>query len=356
MTTKLIARLAPLIALMAVVIEAWVPHPLGTQRYQRPCHLQAAKRGKGLKEIAKSGGPKSPSPGGGIQGNKRVGGSVKADPKARELSAVKAAQVLKLVEEAADPESKTTIDVRAIEQLVKEAAALNQDTTGEGTGSGAAGGAQPSRSPLMLGDWQLAWCSSDDALCAVGSGLHKLPLTVMEDLFLSLRAPAQGKKSSPTPLGKPFDTVECAEILRVIGPFPNVRNTLAGQWSFPAYGYWAEADETTGSGLEFTYDTMIDGNGGTIKAPDGSDRRKVNFDVNCVGETGIVFTQKEKATLSSASSTPLILVFKRVDDLEEEFKRLRVDRPDDWDEPKENTGPSISLPKMPWSKADDNSD
>ena len=117
-----------------------------------------------------------------------------------------------------------------------------------------------------------------------------------------------------------------------------------------------EADETTGSGLEFTYDTMIDGNGGTIKAPDGSDRRKVNFDVNCVGETGIVFTQKEKATPSSASSTPLILVFKRVDDLEEEFKRLRVDRPDDWDEPKENTGPSISLPKMPWSKADDNSD
>merc|ERR1711871_1321940 len=119
------------------------------------------------------------------------------------------------------------------------------------------------------------------------------------------------------PLGKPLDTVECAEILRVIGPFPNVRNTLAGQWSFPAYGYWAEAAEMTGSGLEFTYDTMIDGNGGTIKAPDGSDRRKVNFDVNCVGETGLVFTQKEKAAPSSASSTPLILVFKRVDDLEE---------------------------------------
>ena len=98
----------------------------------------------------------------------------------------------------------------------------------------------------------------------------------MEDLFLTLREPVPTKQT----FGVAVESVECAEVLRIIGPFPNVRNTLAGQWGFPGYGQDADADAATGSGLELVYDTMIDGNGGAIKAPDGSDRRKVSQSVS----------------------------------------------------------------------------
>lgn len=45
-------------------------------------------------------------------------------------------------------------------------------------------------SSSVMGDWRLVWASSDDALSVVGSGLHKVPLTLMEDLFLSFQTPS----------------------------------------------------------------------------------------------------------------------------------------------------------------------
>lgn len=86
----------------------------------------------------------------------------------------------------------------------------------------------PSNSPDLYGDWRMVWASSDDALSAVGSGLHRVAMTRLEDIFVSL---GDG------------GTLETNEVLRVIGPFPNVRNTLTG--SVPIKEDWDPRRATT---------------------------------------------------------------------------------------------------------------
>ena len=83
---------------------------------------------------------------------------------------------------------------------------------------------------------------------------------------------------------------------------------------------------------------------------------KVKLDVTCVGSDCLVLTQPPPSGAQADYEALFTLVFKRVEDLEEEFRRLRVDRPDDWNEPKgggddggEGEGEGgFSLPKMPW--------
>jgi hypothetical protein len=150
----------------------------------------------------------------------------------------------------------------------------------------------------------------------------------MEDLFVSFR----GTKSKPL--------VETSEILRILGPFPNVRNTLSGTWT-------RSLDSSLESNtLDMTYNTMIDGNGGVITAKDGSTSRFVRIANSLLlpGAQGL----DSNSTLVLLPSDPSgsTLVFKREDDLEGAFKALRVDRPDNWKEPKEGGGL-----KFPWDKS-----
>jgi hypothetical protein len=63
---------------------------------------------------------------------------------------------------------------------------------------------RPSQSPELTKDWKLVFVTSDDILGAVGTGLHKLPLTRMEDTFMSLR----GTRSS----GRSIETIEVCVI------------------------------------------------------------------------------------------------------------------------------------------------
>ena len=166
-------------------------------------------------------------------------------------------------------------------------------------------GLSPSRGSLA-GDWKLVWASSDDAVCSIGSGLHTLPLTLLEDIFVSFSGGA----------------VETAEVLRVMGPFPNVRNTLAGKFNFPG-----------GGAMSLSYDKMVDGNGGVIKAPDGASTRRVDLR-SCFGVSGaMIFLPK--------GVPDGVLVFEREPDVDAALKALRVDRPEDWDNPKEQF-------KFPW--------
>ncbi|CAM9891006.1 unnamed protein product, partial [Phaeothamnion confervicola] len=85
-------------------------------------------------------------------------------------------------------------------------------------------GLKPAQSPKLLKDWRLVFASSDDGITALGTGLHKLPLTRMEDMFLTFGGgqPLSGKAAIAS------RAVELVEVLRVLGPFPNVRNTLTG--------------------------------------------------------------------------------------------------------------------------------
>jgi hypothetical protein len=181
-----------------------------------------------------------------------------------------------------------------------------------------------SKVATLMGSWKLTFVSSSDALRVVGSGLHNVPLTKMEDLFITFRGPGPKNKSAPS-------LVETAEILRVIGPFPNVRNTLAGSFSFTG-----DRDEA----LTLKYDKMVDGNGGVIKASDGSDQRTVRFNGGYVNNKCLVLTAQ-----STNIDPRHVLVLTRESDMEGELKKLRVDRPADWDIPK----PAPQF-KFPWSK------
>ena len=54
---------------------------------------------------------------------------------------------------------------------------------------------------------------SDVAICHVGTGLHKVPLARLQEVFLSC-------------LGR--NRLEVLEVIRILGPFPNVKNVLQG--------------------------------------------------------------------------------------------------------------------------------
>lgn len=166
----------------------------------------------------------------------------------------------------------------------------------------------------LQGDWKLSWVSSDDAISEVGSGLHRVPLAKLEDIFVSIRA----SSSKGGALG-----VETAEIIRIMGPFPNVRNTLAG------------SARAKGSSLMVSYDKMIDGNGGVIKAPGGESTRQVTF--RAFVAAGCLVLRP--------GGPGVFLIFTREPDLDAALKRLRVDRPADWD----TQAPKNPF-KLPWQK------
>merc|ERR1712182_112709 len=78
---------------------------------------------------------------------------------------------------------------------------------------------------------------SDEGVGFIGTGLHRVALANLEDQFLSLEADGS-----------------CAltEVIRVIGPFPNVKNLLTGT-------------STIGpSTLRLTYTKVIDGTGAEL--------------------------------------------------------------------------------------------
>ena len=66
-------------------------------------------------------------------------------------------------------------------------------------------------------DYTLAWVGSDDAICHVGTGLHKVPLARLQDIFLTVGN-----------VGVTNNAWRMMEVIRILGPFPNVRNTLLG--------------------------------------------------------------------------------------------------------------------------------
>jgi hypothetical protein len=61
-------------------------------------------------------------------------------------------------------------------------------------------GLEGAKSSALNQCWQCIYVSNDEALCSVGTGLHKLPLTRMEDMFITL---SKGQ-------------IETVEVLRVV--------------------------------------------------------------------------------------------------------------------------------------------
>ena len=150
--------------------------------------------------------------------------------------------------------------------------------------------------------FRLAWVGSDDAICHVGTGLHKIPLARLQEVFLTF----QGRSR-----------FEMYEVISVIGPFPNVRNTLQGRSQLTGQNVW-----------KITMDSMIDGTGKELLAGKEENLRKVDLQIVFCDKNAIVAAVPLEG--GSPRVDPLedkgqhLLVFVREDDLDYELERLRV--------------------------------
>ena len=120
----------------------------------------------------------------------------------------------------------------------------------------------------LVGDWRLLYVNEAETLHKFGTGLGKLPGTTIMDAWAAFSADGR---------------VTVHEVCRVVGPFPNIRNTLEGTWELrgkTATGFGAgavAAGATVGSdrGLCLAYDRLTDGRGKTTTADTGFRTREV---------------------------------------------------------------------------------
>lgn len=148
----------------------------------------------------------------------------------------------------------------------------------------------------LSGDWRLTFVSSNDILGAFGTGLHTLPLTRMEDTFVNFKGGRQGRQ------------IETIEVLRVMGPFPNIRNTLSGTY------------QTIGlDTLSIKYTSMIDGTGKEITSGSAAMDKVSEFGVLFVGADVLVLEPKG----IKSAEVPL-MVLQKEKDLRDALEKLRV--------------------------------
>lgn len=157
-------------------------------------------------------------------------------------------------------------------------------------------------------DFRLAWVGSDDAVSHVGTGLHKVPLARLQEVFLSFCGRNQ---------------VEIQEVIRVLGPFPNVKNTLSGQGQFDRQDDAVE--------WRLTWDSLVDGTGNEILAGKDENVSRVDLQVYFSSPSVVVaVVPPQKDDIAIRRADPLenngqhMLVFVRENDLSEQLSKLRV--------------------------------
>jgi hypothetical protein len=153
-------------------------------------------------------------------------------------------------------------------------------------------------------DYRLAWVGSDDAICHIGTGLHKVPLARLQEVFISC-------------LGK--NRLEISEVISIFGPFPNVKNVIQGSTKL-------------GKGpidtLNIVMDSMVDGTGKEILAGTDESIRRVNLQIYFCDERAIVGVVPPED--GGARGDPLesngsnVLVFIREEELDAKLDELRV--------------------------------
>eukprot|EP00980_Cylindrotheca_fusiformis_P019680 scaffold6870_cov121-Cylindrotheca_fusiformis.AAC.7 len=153
-------------------------------------------------------------------------------------------------------------------------------------------------------DYRLAWVGSDNAICHVGTGLHKVPLARLQEVFMSC-------------LGK--NRLEISEVIRVLGPFPNVRNILQGS---------TKVGKGPVDTLNIAMDSMVDGTGKEIPAGTDDNIRRVNLQIYFCDDRAIVGVVPPEG--GGVREDPLennganVLVFIKEADLDVRLDELRV--------------------------------
>lgn len=153
-------------------------------------------------------------------------------------------------------------------------------------------------------NYRLAWVGSDAAICHIGTSQHKVPLARLQEIFLIL----EGK-----------NRLQLYEVISLLGPFPNIRNTLQGSC------------QVTGSDpftWNLVYDSMIDGMGKELLAGKEGNVQRVDLQVYFCDTNAIVAVVPPKD--GSPRSDPLqfngedVLLFVREDDMESKLDAMRV--------------------------------
>ena len=153
-------------------------------------------------------------------------------------------------------------------------------------------------------NYRLAWVGSDDAICHIGTGQHKVPLARLQEIFLTL----QGK-----------NRLEVYEVISVFGPFPNIRNTLQGS---------SQAGGADPFNWKVVYNSMIDGLGKELLADKEENQQRVDLQVYFCDPNAIVaiIPPKDGGVRDDPleSSGANVLLFIREDDLDGKLDTMRV--------------------------------
>lgn len=163
--------------------------------------------------------------------------------------------------------------------------------------------------------YRLAWVGSDDAICHIGTSLHKVPLARLQEMYLLLGY---------------NNRWELLEVIRILGPFPNVRNTLKGEVTMKKNNM---SQKREGVRMEIAYQSMIDGTGKEILAGKDDNVKRVKLDVWFANEQALVCTTVPEDGDESEGGNggdPLsgdgsnILLFVKEEDLDGNLEKLRA--------------------------------
>lgn len=155
--------------------------------------------------------------------------------------------------------------------------------------------------------YRLVWVGSDDVISHIGTGLHKVPLARLQDVFLSLQT---------SPLYSQQQMVEVLEVIRVLGPFPNIRNTIQGQISKPK-------KKSKSTKITLTYTSVVDGTGKELIANKSSERT-VPLRLLFADTEAIIATTDDDDQTDPWSDPSNLLLFVGEDELDERLEALRV--------------------------------
>jgi len=114
----------------------------------------------------------------------------------------------------------SNVNVESVIECVKTLSSVSERKDG-----GSSSSFRSILSPQNIKGFSLGWAGSDEAICRIGTGLHNVPLARLQAMYLTLDGNGEqfGGGVSAARVWKIY------EVIRIIGPFPNVRNTLRGE-------------------------------------------------------------------------------------------------------------------------------
>ncbi|KAK1741291.1 hypothetical protein QTG54_007769 [Skeletonema marinoi] len=170
------------------------------------------------------------------------------------------------------------------------------------------------RKDEQLPSFRLAWAGSDPAICHVGTSLHKVPLARLQEVFLSLG----------------YNRWELFEVIRILGPFPTVRNTLRGDVKLTKLPSSTTKLNREGVRMQISYTSMVDGTGKEILAGKADNIKYVDLDIWFANEKVIVATVPPIEEDGGYEQDPLkgdgsnVLLFVQEENLDEQLEKLRA--------------------------------